>query len=160
MLQAPLVGGLPVQMGNLTGLQHLFLHCCCSKDCVVEKGDLRGSVKNGSRLNEGGCGTCFFPGRAAVIGRMPDPFKDEHRVLRIAGHRRGWCILSSPGLVAGQRCLFPLAGWVHICVRLVVGMWSSWHRQPGQRQLAPVCRCTGTCGHAGLGQGVQHRTVI
>lgn len=44
-----------------------------------------GSVKSGRRLNLGGC---FFPGRAALIGRMPNSFKDEHSVFRIAGQRR------------------------------------------------------------------------
>lgn len=123
MLQALLVGGLQLQrlqlqMGNLPGLQHLFMHCCCTKGFIIEKRDLVESVRNGRRLNEGDCGTCFFPGRAAVTGRVPNSFKDEHSVLRIAGHAKGWCILSSLGLVSGQRYLFPLTGWVHICIRL------------------------------------------
>lgn len=47
---------------------------------------------------------------------------------------------------------------------LLVEMWSSWHRQPRKGQLGPRCwqvpRYPGTCGHIGMGQGVQHRTVM
>lgn len=47
---------------------------------------------------------------------------------------------------------------------LLVEMWSSWHRQPRKGQLGPRCwqvpRYPGTCGHIGMGQGVQHWTVM
>lgn len=103
MLQAPL-GGLPLQMGKLPSLQNLFA-LLLLQGLYHREGRLGRAVKNGSRLNEGGCGTNFFPGRAAVIGRMPNSLEDEHSVFRIAGHRRGWRILSSLGLARGASSL-------------------------------------------------------
>lgn len=101
--------------GNLPGLQLPCLYCCHSKGWAKEQGVLAGSVKDGRKINEGGCCTwappCSLrscPGRAALTGTMPSAFKDEHNVLRIAGRRRGWCILSSSGLVAGQSYHVPL----------------------------------------------------
>lgn len=115
MLQAPLVTGLPLQVGNLPGLQHPCLHCCHSKGWGRGQGDFAGSVKNGRRINGGGfCNqgspsslrSC--PGRAALPGSMPSPFKDGYSVLRVARHRRGWCTLSFMGLVDGQSYHVPL----------------------------------------------------
>lgn len=109
------MAGLPLEVGNLPGLQYPCLPCCLSKGWDREQGDLAGSVKNGRRINEGGCCTwdflsslCSYPVRAALTGSMPSLFKDKHSVLRIAGHRKGWCILFSLGLVAGQSYHVPL----------------------------------------------------